>query len=452
MDSSSVAAIVLAAGKGTRMKSRRHKVLHPLGGRPMLGHLLASLAPFRPARTVVVVGSEREQLEDFLGDSAETVVQDPQLGTGHAVLQAREALSGFSGDVLILYGDVPLIRDATLKAMVAARHAPGPSGKPPAIVTLGFKAADPGAYGRLKLGQDGSLKKIVEFKDASEAERRIDLCNSGVMAVDGAILFDLLDAVGNDNAKGEYYLTDIVAIARSRGLGCAVVVGEEEEVLGINSQGELAAAEAVFQRRARDAAMAAGVTLIAPETVYFSHDTEIAGDVIVEPNVWFGPGVKVASGAVIHGFSHIEGATIGEGVSVGPFARLRPGAELKSGSKVGNFVEVKKSVIEEGAKVNHLTYIGDARIGAKANIGAGTITCNYDGFNKSKTDVGAGAFIGSNTSLVAPVKVGDGAIVGAGSVITRDVTADALGVTRAEQKEIGGWAAKFRARQQAKKK
>lgn len=446
MNSTPVAVIVLAAGKGTRMKSRRHKVLHPIGGRPMLGHLLASLAPFSPARTVVVVGAEREQLEDFLGERAETVVQDPQLGTGHAVQQAKEALQGFSGDVLILYGDVPLIREQTFAAMVEARRRPGPSGKPPAVVTLGFRAADPAAYGRLKLADDGSLEKIVEFKDASPEERKIDLCNSGVMAVDGSVLFELLDAVGNDNAKGEYYLTDIVAIARGRGLDCAVVVGDEEEVMGINSQGELATAEAVFQRRARQAAMDAGVTLIAPETVYFSHDTEIAADVTVEPNVWFGPGVKVASGAVIYGFTHIEGATVGEGVHVGPFARLRPGAELKPGSKVGNFVEIKKSVVEDGAKVNHLTYIGDTRIGAKANIGAGTITCNYDGFNKSKTDVGAGAFIGSNTSLVAPVKIGDGAIVGAGSVVTKDVDADALAVTRAEQKEIGGWAARFRAR------
>lgn len=451
MSSNSVAAIILAAGKGTRMKARLHKVLHPLGGHPMLGHILSTLEPLNPERRVVIVGSGRDQIETFLGGTAQTALQEPQLGTGHALLQARAALQGFAGDVLILYGDVPLIRGETFEALINARRTGGPSGKVPAIAVLGFEAADPGAYGRLKLDADGSLEKIVEFKDASEDERAITLCNSGVMAVDGAVLFDLLDNVDNSNAKGEYYLTDIVEIARGKGLMTAVITGEEEEVMGVNSQAELAAAEAVFQSRMRAQAMEGGVTLIAPETVYFSHDTKIAPNVLIEPNVWFGPGVSVDEGAMIHGFSHIEGATIGQGVSVGPFARLRPGADLKDGSKVGNFVEVKKSTLEEGAKVNHLTYIGDARVGAKANVGAGTITCNYDGFNKARTDIGAGAFIGSNSSLVAPVTIGDGAIVGAGSVVTRNVDGDALGVTRADQKEIKGWAAKFRARQLAKK-
>lgn len=451
MNASPVAAIILAAGKGTRMKSPRHKVLHPLGGRPMLGHLLASLEPFSPARQVVVVGAGRDQIEAYLGKRAETVVQEPQLGTGHAVLQAKEALADFSGDVLILYGDVPLIRPETFAAMVDARRKPGPSGKAPAVVTLGFRAADPGAYGRLKLADNGSLEKIVEFKDANEAERQIDLCNSGVMAVDGAVLFDLLDAVGNDNAKGEYYLTDIVGLAQARGLDCVVVTGDEEEVMGVNSQSELAVAEAVFQRRARAEAMAGGATMIDPDTVYFSFDTVIGQGVLIEPHVWFGPGVSVGDGSVIHGFSHIEGAVIGAGGKIGPFARLRPGTELGEGVKVGNFVETKKSVIEAGAKVNHLSYIGDAHVGAKANVGAGTITCNYDGFSKYRTDIGAGAFIGSNTALVAPVSVGDGAIVGAGSVVTRDVTSDALAVTRADQREIGGWAARFRARHKIRK-
>ena len=433
------------------MKARLHKVLHPLGGHPMLGHILSTLEPLNPERRVVIVGAGRDQIETFLGGTAQTALQEPQLGTGHAVLQARDALRGFAGDVLILYGDVPLIRGETFEALINARRTAGPSGKVPALAVLGFEAADPGAYGRLKLDADGSLEKIVEFKDATEQERAITLCNSGVMAVDGAVLFDLLDNVDNTNAKGEYYLTDIVEIARKRGLSAAVVAGAEEEVMGVNSQAELAIAEAIFQNRMRGQAMDDGVTLIAPETVYFAHDTKLAPNVMIEPNVWFGPGVRVDEGAVIQGFSHIEGATIGKDARVGPFARLRPGADLKDGSKVGNFVEVKKSTLEEGAKVNHLTYIGDARVGAKANVGAGTITCNYDGFNKAQTDIGAGAFIGSNSSLVAPVTIGDGAIVGAGSVVTRDVDADALGVTRAEQRAIKGWAAKFRARQQARK-
>lgn len=439
-----IAAIILAAGKGTRMKSSRHKVLHPVGGRPMVEHVMATLDTLNPARRVVVVGSERDQVEAQIGDRATFVVQEPQHGTGHAVQQAAPALADFAGDAAVLYGDVPLITVDTLRRMIHARA-------PADLVVLGFRAADPAAYGRLKLSADGGLEAIVEFKDASPEERRINLCNSGIMVLSAKLLFDLLAHVKNDNAKGEYYLTDIVGLARARGLKAAVVETEESEVIGVNSRAELAQAEAIFQARARAAAMADGATLIAPETVYFSFDTKLGRDVVVEPNVVFGPGVSVGDNVVIHAFCHLEGASIAEGASVGPFARLRPGAELRKKAKVGNFVEVKKAVLEEGAKVNHLTYIGDARVGAGANVGAGTITCNYDGFFKYKTDIGAGAFIGSNTALVAPVTIGEGAIVGAGSTITKDVEADALVVTRSEQREIKDWAAKFRARSKAKK-
>lgn len=441
-----VAAVILAAGKGTRMKSDRHKVLHPVGGRAMLDHVLASLATLAPERQVVIVGAERAQVETALKGRAEIAVQEPQLGTGHAVQQAEAALAGFSGDVLVLYGDVPMITPETLERMIAARRTVGPDGKAPAVVVLGFTPKDAAAYGRLKLCADGRLEAIVEYKDASADERRIALCNSGIMAVDGRHLFEFLRAVRNENANGEYYLTDIVAIARAAGHVAAVVETGEDEVIGINSRAELAEAEALFQRRARLRAMAEGATLIAPETVFFSHDTLLGRDVLVEPNVVFGPGVTVGDGVTIHAFCHLEGAKIASAATVGPFARLRPGAELRPGAKVGNFVEIKKSLLEEGAKVNHLTYIGDARIGPKANVGAGTITCNYDGFNKARTDIGAGAFIGSNSSLVAPVKIGDGAIVGAGSVVTKDVTGDALAVVRGEFREILGWAAKFRAK------
>lgn len=444
MTSSPIAALILAAGKGTRMKSALHKVLHPIGGRPMVEHVMATLDALNPARRVVVVGSERAQVEAQIGGRAVFVVQEPQHGTGHAVAQAAPALTGFAGDALVLYGDVPLVSAETLRQMIDARaHAD--------LVVLGFRAADPAAYGRLKLGADGGLEAIVEFKDASAEERRINLCNSGIMVLSAPLLFDLLAHVKNDNAKGEYYLTDIVGLARGRGLKAAVVETSESEVIGVNSRAELAQAEAIFQARARAAAMDAGATLIAPETVYFSCDTKLGRDVVVEPNVVFGPGVTVGDRVTIHAFCHLEGASIAEGASVGPFARLRPGADLRQKAKVGNFVEVKKAVLEEGAKVNHLTYIGDARVGAGANVGAGTITCNYDGFFKYKTDIGAGAFIGSNTALVAPVKIGEGAIIGAGSTITKDVETDALVVTRSEQKEIKGWAAKFRARSKAKK-
>ena len=431
------------------MKSDLHKVLHPIAGRPMLMHLLASLDALRPERTVVVVGSGREQLEKALaGRDAAIAVQEPQLGTGHAVQQAEAALAGFDGDVLILYGDVPFVGSATMRRLVERLH----GADDPAVVVLGFRPADPAAYGRVIAGADGRIAKMVEFKEASSEERAVTLCNSGLMAVRARDLFALLARVTNDNAAGEYYLPDIVMLAAADGRGSAVIETEAAEVAGINSRAELAGQEQAWQQRRRAEAMSDGVTLIAPETVWFSHDTVLGRDVIIEPNVWFGPGVTVADGVTIHGFSHLEGAEVGRGAEVGPYARLRPGAELGAKSKVGNFVEVKKARLGEGAKANHLTYLGDAEIGAGANIGAGTITCNYDGFFKYKTNIGEGAFIGSNSALVAPVTIGAGAIVAAGSVITADVEADALALGRGEQKAKPGWAAKFRAMMQARKK
>ena len=449
---SPLAAIVLAAGKGTRMKSDMHKVLHPIAGKPMIDHVLDSVASLGAARVVVVVGDRKAQLDQALAARAgvSTALQEPQLGTGHAVMAAREALAGFDGPVLILYGDVPLVRPETLQAMLERLHQPL-GGARPAAVVLAFEAADPGAYGRILLDADGAVARMVEFKDATPGERAVRLCNAGLMAVDAAHLFRLLDRVTNDNAAGEYYLPDIVMLARADGLPTAVVVTGEAEVAGVNSRVELAALEAQFQAMRRTEAMLAGVTLIAPETVFFSHDTRIGRDVVVEPNVVFGPKVTIGDGATIHAFSHLEGCRVARGASVGPFARLRPGADLRAGAKVGNFVEVKAAVLHEGAKVSHLTYIGDAEIGADANIGAGTITCNYDGFFKYKTTVGAGAFIGSNSALVAPVTVGAGAIVGAGSVVVQDVAADALYLGRGEPAQKAGWAARFRAAMQAKK-
>lgn len=444
-----LAAIVLAAGKGTRMKSDLHKVLHPIAGRPMLMHLLASLDELGTERTVVVVGSGREQLEKALaGRGVDIVVQEPQLGTGHAVQQAETALTGFDGDVLILYGDVPFVSSATMRRLIDRLH----GADDPAAVVLGFRPADAATYGRVIADGMGRIEKMVEFKDASSEERAVTLCNSGLMAVRSRDLFALLGRVTNDNAAGEYYLPDIVMLAAGDGRGSAVIETEAAEVAGINSRAELAEQERAWQQRRRAQAMADGVTLIEPETVWFAHDTKLGRDVTVEPNVWFGPGVTVEDGVVIHGFSHLEGAYVSSGAEVGPYARLRPGAELGRKSKVGNFVEVKKAKLGEGAKANHLTYLGDAEIGAGANIGAGTITCNYDGFFKYRTEIGAGAFIGSNSALVAPVKIGDGAIVGAGSVVTRDVEADALALGRGEQAAKPGWAAKFRAMMQAKKK
>lgn len=435
-----IAAVILAAGKGTRMKSSLHKVLHPIAGRPMLDHLMASVAALEPARQVVVVGSGREQLEAALGDRAQTCLQEPQLGTGHAVQQAEGALAGFAGDVLVLYGDVPFVRPETMQRMLDRLHAPDA----PAVVVLGFEPDDTLQYGRVIADSEGRILKMVEHKDATDEERACRLCNSGLMAARAADLFGLLARVGNDNAQGEYYLVDVVNVANADGRHSAVVVTDDpDEVQGINSRGELAQAEARWQRLKREEMMAGGVSLVAPETVFFSHDTRIATDVSVEPNVVFGPGVQIASGARIRAFSHLEGATVGEGCEVGPYARLRPGAVMEQGSKVGNFVEMKKAVLGAGAKANHLTYLGDAEVGAGANIGAGTITCNYDGYFKYKTVIGERAFIGSNSALIAPVTIGADAIVAAGSAVSRDVAPGELRMVRGEQLVKDGWADRF---------
>ncbi len=449
MSKSPVAAIVLAAGKGTRMKSGLHKVLHPIAGQPMITHLLSAVASFSPERVVLVVGAQREQLESAVSGVA-FAVQDPQHGTGHAVQCAQSALAGFSGDVLILYGDVPLLSAQSLERMIEALHTPV-SGKEPVACVLTFTPEDAAAYGRVQCDAHGVVTKMVEFKDANADERAIRTCNSGIMAVRSAHLFALLARVTNDNAQQEYYLPDIIKIAALDGHISVAVSTTENEVAGVNSRNDLAAVENMWQQQRRAQAMADGVTLIDPATVWFSFDTKLGRDVIVEPNVFFGPGVTVDDNVVIRAHCHLEGCVIGSGAEIGPFARLRPGAQLGTNTKVGNFVEIKKSTLAAGAKVNHLSYIGDASIGEKANIGAGTITCNYDGFFKYKTEIGAGAFIGSNSSLVAPVIIGAGAIIGAGSVVTKDANADALAVTRAEQKEFSGWAEKFRTRQSAKK-
>ncbi|WP_228243435.1 bifunctional UDP-N-acetylglucosamine diphosphorylase/glucosamine-1-phosphate N-acetyltransferase GlmU [Porphyrobacter sp. GA68] len=434
------AAVILAAGKGTRMKSDVHKVLHPIAGRPMLRHLLAAVDTLAPARKVVVVGAGREQIEAAVASEAAVCVQEPQLGTGHAVQQARAQLDGFAGDLLILYGDVPFVRPDTMRGMLNRLR----QDDRPAAVVLGFEPADPLAYGRVIADAAGGISRMVEYKDANEEERACRLCNSGLLAARAEDLFALLDRVGNDNAQGEYYLPDVVNIALAEGRTAAVVRTDDEgEVAGINSRAELAAAEALWQADRREAAMAQGVTLRAPETVFFSWDTQLGRDVTVEQNVVFGPGVTVADGAIIRAFSHLEGAQVGERCEVGPFARLRPGAVLKQGSRIGNFVEMKKAVLGEGAKANHLTYLGDADVGAGANIGAGTITCNYDGYFKYRTIIGERAFIGSNSALIAPVRIGADAIVAAGSAVSRDVADGELRMVRAEQLVKPGWADRF---------
>jgi bifunctional UDP-N-acetylglucosamine pyrophosphorylase / glucosamine-1-phosphate N-acetyltransferase len=438
---SSLAVLVLAAGDGTRMKSARPKVLHEIAHRPMLGHVLDAVAPLQPERTVVVIGKEMEAVAAAAAP-AETVVQSPPLGTGHAVNLALEALGEFAGDVLVLVGDAALITTPTLAALIAERRrAPAA-----AVAVLGMRPADPGAYGRLVVAADGSLKAIVEARDATPEQLAITLCNSGVIALDGARAAELVAAIGNQNAKREYYLTDVVAIARQRGLICRAIEAPAEELLGVNSRAELAVAEAMMQQRLRARHMVAGVTLVDPSTVYFSADTAIGRDSVIEPSVVFGPGVRVGEGVEIGAMSHIVGAMVGDGAIVGPFARLRPGTVLGPRVHVGNFVELKAARLGEGSKANHLSYIGDTVVGREVNIGAGTITCNYDGFLKHETRIEDGAFIGSNAALVAPVTIGANAIVGAGSVITRDVPADALALGRGQQVEKPGAARILRAR------
>jgi len=442
------AAIILAAGKGMRMKSDLHKVMHPIAGRPMLAYLLASVGALSPAKTVVVVGSGREQVEALVESfGGEVVVQEPQLGTGHAVQQAEASLSGFAGDILILYADTPFVAAETMLRMLERLNA----ADAPVAVVVASRPADPLHYGRIVADEDGTILNMVEHKDANEEERAVGLCNSGLMAVRSKDLWPLLSGVENDNAAVEYYLPDIVMLAAAAGRKSAVIESDADEVAGINDRAELAAVEAEWQRRRRLAAMAAGVSLIAPETVWFSHDTKIGRDCVVEPNVVFGPGVTIGDNVHIRAFSHIEGASIAAGAQIGPYARLRPGTEIGEDARIGNFVEVKKTRMGKGAKANHLSYLGDAEIGAGANIGAGTITCNYDGYFKYGTVIGEGAFIGSNTALVAPVSIGAGAIVGAGSVVTKDVEADALALARGEQQAKPGWAARFRAAMNAKK-
>ncbi len=443
------AAVILAAGKGTRMKSDLHKVLHPIAGRAMLDHLLGVVDRLQPAHKIVVVGSGREQVEHLVSArGGKVVVQDRQLGTAHAVRQAEAALGGFEGDVLVLYGDTPLVEAETMSHMLERLNAQDA----PAVVVVGFRPEDAGAYGRIVAGPDGTIEKMVEFKDASPEERAIDLCNSGLLAARSGDLFDLLAQVGNDNAAGEYYLPDIVMLARESGRASVVIEAQPWEMAGVNSRAELALVEAEWQRRRRLKAMADGVTLVAPETVWFAHDTEIGRDTVIEPHVVFGPGVRIGECVTIRAFSHLEGATVERNAEIGPYARLRPGTEIGEKAKIGNFVEVKKGRFGAGAKANHLSYIGDADVGAGANIGAGTITCNYDGFGKYKTVIGEGAFIGSNSALVAPVTIGAGAIVGAGAVVTKDVGDDALALVRPPQRELQGWAAKFREQKSAAKK
>ena len=437
------AVVILAAGQGTRMRSDTHKVLHPIASRPLLLHLLDRVDALGAEKRVVVVGKGREQVVAAIaGRDVSVAVQAEQKGTGHAVQQAEEALSGYDGPVIILYGDTPFVETATLRRMLDRLDGDGG----PGVVVLASSPADPLKYGRIILGSGDRIAKMVEYKDASEEERAVRLCNSGMMAVRAKDLFRWLARVGNDNAAGEYYLPDIVNIASSEGREAVVIEGDPYETAGVNSRSELAHLELEWQRRRREQVLDEGATLIDPESVWFAYDTKLGRDVTVEPHVVFGPGVSVADGATIHAFSHIEGATIGARASIGPFARIRPGTKLAERTKVGNFVELKKAEVGEGAKVNHLSYVGDASVGASANIGAGTITCNYDGFGKYKTRIGAGAFIGSNTALVAPVSVGDGAIVGAGSVITRDVEPDSLAIERSHQKGIAGWARRFRER------
>ncbi len=452
MTKGKTAVIVLAAGMGTRMKSARPKVTHLLAGRPMIAHLMETVGKLKPHKVVVVTGPGMEAVAETVAPHP-TVIQKQRRGTGHAVKTALPALGNFKGDVLVLFGDSPLLSAKTMKKLVNKRRAQHDT----AVALLGFSPTEPGDYGRIIVspgggpgGGSGGVEAIVEIKDATPDQKRVKLCNAGAMVLDGKRLARLVDKIGKDNAKGEYYLTDVVGLARKQGWRSDVLelkgAGAEAELAGINSRAQLADVEAILQDRLRSAAMDGGATLLDPKSVYFSYDAKIGRDVSIGPNVFFGPGVTVKDNVEIRPFCHIEGAEIGENAVIGPFARLRPGAKIGHGAHVGNYVEIKNATIEPGAKVNHLSYIGDARVGEGANIGAGTITCNYDGFTKSHTHIGAGAFIGSNTALVAPVTVGDGAIVGAGSVIAKDVPPDSLDMTRAKHSHVEDGAKAFRRR------
>jgi bifunctional UDP-N-acetylglucosamine pyrophosphorylase/glucosamine-1-phosphate N-acetyltransferase len=445
-----LAVLILAAGQGTRMKSALPKVLHKVANRPMIGHALAAAQTLSPERVIAVIGPGMKAVAAAVAP-VPTAVQQLQRGTGDAVMAARAALNGFAGDVLVLYGDSPMTTPETLSRLLAERQR-----AKAAVAVIGMRPEEPGAYGRLVLGKDGTLDAIVEAKDATDAQRQITLCNSGVMAIDGKLLWSLLDVVGNSNAKNEYYLTDIVGIARARGLACAAIEAPAPEMMGVNSRAELAEAEAAMQRRLRAHHMSEGVTFTAPESVFLSADTKLGRDCVVGPFVVFGPEVSIGEGVEIPAFCHLAGATVGDRAIIGPFARLRPGAELADGVHIGNFVEVKNAKLATGVKANHLAYLGDASVGEGTNIGAGTITCNYDGVDKHRTEIGKDVFVGTNSSLVAPVKIGDGAMIAAGSVITDDVPADALALGRGRQAVKEGraaaWKAQKRAAKAAKKK
>lgn len=446
--SAPIAIVVLAAGKGTRMRSDLPKVLHKAAGRSLLGHVLHAAKAAKPERTVVIAGPEMPEVgaeaRHVLSDAV-IAIQEKRQGTGHAVSIAQDGLKGFSGTVLVLYGDVPLIRTETIQALAQAVNEDSP------LAVLGFRAANPTGYGRLIQDRRGRLIAIREELDTTVDERRIDLCNSGFIAVTAKLLWELLPKIGNDNAKGEYYLTDLVGLTVDSGQSVALAECPEAEVHGVNTRGQLAQIESLLQARYRQAAMDNGATLIDPPSVFLSADTEIGKDVTIEPNVVIGPKVVIGDNVEILAFSHIEGTKIADGARIGPFARLRPGAEIGRNAHIGNFVEVKKAKIGEGAKANHLTYIGDASVGARSNIGAGTITCNYDGYEKHHTEIGADVFVGSNTALVAPVTVGDGSNIAAGSVITRNVPKEALAIARGEQTVKQGWATKYRELKKAKK-
>jgi len=446
--SAPIAVVILAAGKGTRMRSDLPKVLHKAAGRTLLSHVLHSAAKAKPQRTVIISGPQMPEVgmeAQQVTPGAVIAIQEKRQGTAHAVGIAKEGLKGFEGTVLVLYGDVPLIRTETITALADAVSEESP------LAVLGFRAANPTGYGRFIQNRAGKLIAIREELDTTVDERRIDLCNSGFIAIKANLLWELLPKIGNDNAKHEYYLTDLVGFTVAEGRQVALAECPESEVHGVNTRAQLAQIESLLQARYRQSAMDNGATLIDPASVFFSADTEIGKDVTIEPHVVVGPNVKIGDNVEILAFSHIEGAAISDGVRVGPFARLRPGAEIGRNAHIGNYVEIKKAKIGEGAKVNHLTYIGDARVGARSNIGAGTITCNYDGFEKHQTEIGADVFVGSNTALVAPVKVGDGANIAAGSVITQNVPSDALAIARGQQAVKPGWAKKYRELKKAKK-